>query len=198
MKSFTPARLRYAKLPVVSAKLRIAQLSNTVCFEGAQAFPAERWSSLKGFAPNVLVGAASELQRLVQRIDLQTVELPSLDHAVFVITEVGDKPLTDVLRVVFWQRFGVPVYELYMAPGGTLVASECEAQEGWHVEPEARFAMQHGELVLQAGQDGTLRTGLKRYLEPRACACGRTGLQILAPEDLWRSQASAPKLAAIA
>ena len=162
--------------------MRAAQLTAATWFDGVEAFPPERWATLAAYEPNVLIGPASALQRLVERIDLRTIQLSSVDHAIFVLTEVGDKPLTDVVRVVLWQRFGVPVYELFLDPQGALLASECEAQEGWHVEPGARFFVQKDELWVSSSADTAIRTGLSRFLETDPCACGRPGLRIVDPD----------------
>ncbi|MBV9085154.1 MAG: hypothetical protein JOZ62_20960 [Acidobacteriaceae bacterium] len=177
-----PHVLRHPKLPVPGcAKVRIAQLSATATFDGVGLFPPPRWKDLQAYAPNVLVGSAAELQRLVERMDLRTVDLTTVDHSIFIVTQLGDKPVTDVFRVVLWQRFGVPVFELYTDAAGTLLARECEAQDGWHVEPGVRFSAYKRQLVLHAG-DTAIRTGLTRYLENQPCPCGRSGLRIMAIE----------------
>jgi phenylacetate-coenzyme A ligase PaaK-like adenylate-forming protein len=198
MTRFTPSRFRQSKLPVIqTSKLRAAQLTAAASFEGADAFPPERWRDLKTFAPNVLIGPASALQRLMERMDLPTLELTSVDHAVFVLTEVGDKPVSDSTRAVLWQHFGVPVYELYLDSRGVLLASECEAQDGWHVESGARFFLQNRELMVQSTPGGPVRTGLVRFLESARCACGRSGTRILDPE-LHVDEEALPFLAATA
>ncbi len=198
MTRFTPSRFRQSKLPIIqTSKLRTAQLTAAASFEGAEAFPPERWRDLKTFAPNILIGPASALQRLMERMDLLTLELTSVDHAVFVLTEVGDKPVTDLTRVVLWQHFGVPVYELYLDSRGVLLASECEAQDGWHVESGARFFLRDRELMVQSAPGGPVRTGLTRFLESAPCACGRSGTRILDPE-LHAEEEALPFLAATA
>jgi hypothetical protein len=198
MTRFTPSRFRHSKLPILgTSKIRAAQLTTAVSFDGVEAFPPERWRDLKTYGPNVLIGAASVLQRLAERMDLLTLELTSVDHAIFVLTEIGDKPVTDSMRVVLWQHFGVPVYELYLDAKGALLASECEAQDGWHVEAGARFFVRNGELMVQHSQDGFSRTGLSHLLTSTPCACGRTGMRVLDPEMHAEDEAQ-PFLAATA
>lgn len=172
---------RLLKLPVLqTGSLKVAELSARCLFGGAQAFPAARWQEMSEFGPNVIAGAGAELQRLMERIDLGTLDLPTLDHAIFVLTELGDKPLSDATRVTLWQRFGVPVYELYLGPNRQMLAHECEALEGWHVEPGAQFFLRAGHLALQT--PGALYpTGLKSTLETTPCPCGRPGMRIVAP-----------------
>jgi hypothetical protein len=174
-----PGRKRRLKLPVIDSRgLRIAQIGHQAFFDEARPFPAARWHELAQFAPNVLIGSASELRRVMERVDLQTVDLSSVDHAVFAITELGDKPLGDVLRVVLWQRLGVPVYELYIGPDRNLLAAQCEAQDGWHVQPCARFTSEGGQLFYSS-RGGEVSTGLEGDLVFATCGCGRPGARIL-------------------
>ncbi len=191
-------RFRACRLPLLGKdRLRIAQLTAAHAFESAELFPPQRWRKLEAYSPNILIGSTADLQRLVERVDLHTVRLTSLDHSIYVLTEVGDKPLTDVVRVVLWQRFGVPVYELYTDGRGSLLAFECEAHEGWHVEPNSHLAARNGELVWQSTVGNPVRTGLPRHLVMEACACGRAGARMVeSTSDLADNQR--PVLAAIA
>lgn len=185
---------RQIALPILNTHaLRIAELSGRNVFADARGFAPSQWHELAVFGPNVVAGSSSELQRLIERIDLRTVDLPSLDHAIFVVTELGDKPLTDALRVVLWQRFGVPVYEMYVAPDRRLLAHECEALDGWHVDNAAEFFVQKGQLALQTSND-LFATGLTTRLETAPCPCGRPGPRIVPPF----ATARAPKLVASA
>lgn len=110
---------------------------------------------------------------------MHTLDLSGVDHAIFVLTECGDKPLTDVLRVVLWQTFGVPVYELLIGTGGVLLASECEVHEGWHAESPAAFSLIDGELVVEMPGRNAVRTSWTAYLEEEPCSCGRPGVRIM-------------------
>lgn len=166
------------RLPFPAASnLRVAQVAGASFFSGVETFWAQRWDELESFRPQVLAGPASDLQRLAERVQLHTIDLRDVDRAIFVLTECGDKPLTDVLRVVLWQTFGVPVYELFMGEG-LLLASECEIHEGWHVEPPAAFSVVSNELVIDTPGRYRLRTGLIGHLEEELCPCGRPGLRV--------------------
>src|ERR1700761_2758956 len=137
------------KLPLLAAaNLRIAQLGKRADFDSVRVFRPGEWTSIEAYRPRVLTGTAADLQELAERVELNVIELSSVDHAIFVLTRCGDEPLTDVLRVALWQTFGVPVYELFMSPEGALAAWECEAHEGWHVEPSVTFSVVNEELVL--------------------------------------------------
>jgi hypothetical protein len=192
---FNLDRFRTCRLPVTgNSKLRVAQLTAGFSFDSAELFLPDRWKCLQASAPNVLIGSAADLQRLVERIDIGTIEVDTLDHSIYVLTAVGDRPLTDVLRVVLWQRFGVPIFELYTYECGVL-AYECEAHEGWHIEAGSRLRVVAGELVLGLNGDGSVRTGLNREIDSQPCACGRSGTRIVESLDQWRDR---PFLAAIA
>ena len=189
---FKPSALPLAGNP----KLRVAQLTGSVHFQSSEVFPATRWHELQAYAPNVLVGSASDLRRLVERIDLGTVVLTSVDHSIYVVTEVGDKPLDDVLRVVLWQRFGVPVFEVYTDGLGAVLAHECEAQEGWHVTPGTRAFVDNGELIVYSSSRA-IRTGLFSYFNDNSCVCGREGMRVMQVPQ-FAENVEAPALAATA
>lgn len=166
------------KLPLPAAtNLRIAQVGIAPWFDGVKAFAPGAWKDIEAFRPRVMAGSASDLQEIVQQTQLGLIELWSVDHAVFVLTSCGDRPLTDVLRVVLWQSFGVPVYELLIGPRGVLLASECEAHDGLHIEPGATFSRVDDELVLQSSR--RVRTGFSGRLESERCACAREGMRLL-------------------
>jgi hypothetical protein len=64
-------------------------------------------------------------------------------------------------RNYIWETFGMPVFEYLLDASGRIVARECEAHEGLHIERELGF-----EEVESTD-------------EP--CACGRAGSRILRP-----------------
>jgi hypothetical protein len=177
------------KLPFPTApKLRLAQLSRGPRFESVEPFKPKRWVELESYRPRVLIGRAADLQRLGEHVELGMIELESVDHAIVVLTYYGSQPITDVLRVMLWQRFGVPIYELYLGPDESLLASECAAHEGWHLEPGTQLAMLDDELILDSEGNYGLRTGLTGSLESTPCACGRAGERLLDVEAVSRQE----------
>lgn len=178
-------RTRYCELPFPAGPdLRVAQITATTHFDRVSAFPPDQWHELETYRPQVLVGPAPELQKFIEWVKLGVVDFKSIDHAIFVLIECGDKPLSDMSRVVLWQTFGVPVYELFVGAGGVLLASECEAHEGWHVQPYASFSLSDEELVVKALSQKTHRTGLLGSIETAGCPCGRPGTRVLGIEAL--------------
>lgn len=152
----------------VTEKLRVVQVGHGRLFEGA-----ERISSKDA---NVLVGPASELKALAETCDLR------IDHAIFVFTRPGDRPLNDVLRVTLWQNFGVPVFELLIDENQNIYAAECEAHEGLHLVGGTIAVLQGGELVLASGRGKKIHTGFSAVLEHSECACGSAAPRIVALE----------------
>lgn len=172
--------VRAPRLPFPGAvKLRAAQIAPISSFDRVVAFAPERWQDLQSFRPQVLVGRQADLLRLAAAVELGTVDTSSVDHAVFVLTECGDQPISDVSRVVLWQTFGVPVYELLIGKRGALLASECEAHQGWHVEPNTKFFVSDGKLHAHAGSQHVEATGLPGYLETANCPCSRPSARVM-------------------
>lgn len=191
-------RTPHCELPFPAAPdLRVAQITATSHFDRVSAFPPDRWQELETYRPQVLVGPAQQLQKFIEWVKLELVDLKSIDHAIFVLIECGDRPFSDMSRVVLWQTFGVPVYELFVGVGGVLLASECEAHEGWHVQPYARFSLSDEELVVNALNQKTQRTGLLGSIETTGCPCGRPGARVMGIESL-RSKTAWYELAATA
>ena len=168
------------KLPFPSApNLRVAQLGNHATFDSVQAFPPDRWADLEMYRPRVLVGSAPHLKRLAERIQRRAIELSSVDHAIFALTECGHKPINDVFRVTLWQTFGVPVYELFIGDTGNLLASECELHEGWHAEPNTAFSLINDQLMIDTPARNRIVTGLTGDIQHAVCPCGRTSARVL-------------------
>jgi hypothetical protein len=158
--------------------LRAAQVSAGKLFDRVECFPPERWRELEGFGPRILVGHSAELQSFAEHVKGCGIEFPSLDRAIFVATQFPDKPLDDVVRLVLWKTFGVPIYEVYIAPDGSPLCYECEAHEGWHAQEGIRLSAYRGELVL-FDQRRRLHTGLMGEIEGSRCPCGRPGARVI-------------------
>jgi hypothetical protein len=168
------------RLPLIpDACDRIAQISLPgVLFERASYLPLDDLKGLSEFRPQVLVGSSAHLLQLARMVNSEERPFPKLDSAVFVITDFRDAPLSDGDRNALWNAFFVPVYEVVLSDDGALVASGCEAQEGWHVEQGVRFSRVNDQLWYsrRGRQTGT---GLVGQIEDETCACGRPGQRIL-------------------
>jgi hypothetical protein len=182
-----------------SGKLpRMAQITPGALQFEATYFAAERWDELETFCPETLVGAGADLQWLAEKVRCDEVVLRSVNSTIFVLTSIGDAPADDMLRVVLWQTFGVPVYELFLGADGMVLAGECEAHEGWHVEEGCHFYLSNrDELIIDLRHIKGIRTGLTAVVEREPCVCGRRGVRLLEPKPRRPGKSRLP-LAAIA
>jgi hypothetical protein len=80
--------------------------------------------------------------------------IPSLNHALIVLERPSWPRLTEADRNAFWRAFRVPVFEQIIGPTGQLLAGECEAHEGLHIEARGLRLTQ-------------------KMVDSRPCACGR-------------------------
>lgn len=178
---FRPRNRAHRKLPFpATPQQRIAQISATSKpFDLAQSFPRDRWGDLENFEPHVLVGSTSDLLGLNRHCEAGEIKLTSVDHAIFVLTQCGHNALTDVQRVSLWQAFGVPLFELFLSSHGKLLASECEAHEGWHIEPGNQFSLVQGKLMLEEALQSGIQTGLTAEFDDTLCPCGREGRRLV-------------------
>jgi hypothetical protein len=154
--------------------LRTALLGDVGCFDVAT-YPEIRWRQLSAFAPQILAGMTQDLQTFADGVFRGVWNVPSLDTALFNLTGVGDHPLTLPQRDRLWRAFHVPVYEVLFDEHAGLLASECEAHEGWHIRhTQLRFDMQGGAILFRKNGvfASPLITGLTADGLDGVCACG--------------------------
>ncbi|MBV8550903.1 MAG: hypothetical protein JOY54_06355 [Acidobacteriaceae bacterium] len=185
------------KLPFrVTPKVRIAEISAIPTVEMARGFSYEQWTELPLYRPSVLAGTTSELKLLVEEIERKKLDLSCVDRGITVLTYSCSPLLDDIFRVLLWQTFGVPVYELLVGPNRTLIAAECEAHEGWHVRPSADVSFVDGELMCTFRSCPPVQTGWLGRLEIEPCACGRGSARLM--DLVFPMQQTRRKLAATA
>lgn len=176
---FRAGKAEQNKLPFgLSPNVRLAQISGLPVIDRVRTFASQEWPLMEAFRPGVLIGHAAALKSLLEQMQDGRLDLSSIDHAVFVLTSCSERPVNDTLRVFFWQSFGVPVYELVTAADGSLLAADCEAQEGWHVQPGVRAHLLLGELVFETSDAKKLHSGLSAELISEPCPCGRSEVKI--------------------
>ena len=112
-------------------------------------FP-QGWSEeVLKFAPAAVAASREQLLGLAA-MD----QPPSFTHAIVALESVGDPMLSAVERQRLWRVFRVPVFEQIVGPWGEVLAAECEAHDGLHIEVPGLPWHGYG-------------------LELAACACGR-------------------------
>jgi len=107
---------------------------------------------------------------------LMRTKVPALTHALIVLARPGDALLTGSQREKLWTAFRVPVFQQIVNGCGTLLAAECEAHDGLHIESSQVAA-------------------IGAPLDRTACGCGRTTprLKIMeqpAPIPIWAAAAA--------
>jgi hypothetical protein len=164
----------------VNPKMRLAQISDVApTFGNLRPLLPESSADLQGFRPNMIVGLSADLQHLAVQVSRGLIDLSSVDHAVIALTRCGMAPLTDVARVVLWQTFGVPVFEIFTGFDHFILAYECELHEGWHLAPHVSLAECAGELMLQAPGVVGLHTALTGFITMDRCPCGRKSPRLM-------------------
>jgi hypothetical protein len=138
------------RIAVLAAGFRSS--GNTRVFENG-------WSPVvAGFAPAAIAATPAQLHALL------STPIPSLRNAVIALVRPGEPRLSEEDRELFWRAFLVPVFEQRIDESGCLLAAECEAHDGLHLEAPG-LAPREGEV-----------------LEIAPCGCGRTTPRLIAPE----------------
>ena len=108
------------------------------------------------FAPSAIAAAPAQLYALL------TTPIPTLRNAIIALVRPGEPRLSADDRERLWQSFRVPVFEQRIDASGALLAAECEAHNGLHIESP--------NLLPQSGE----------VLETTPCGCSRTTPRLIA------------------
>ena len=132
--------------------------------DAARVFAAGWSEEAVKFAPQAMAGTREQLLALTENKALR------LTHAVIALARAGETLLTNAERDLLWRRFGVPVFEQIVGDSGEVLAAECEAHDGLHVDGSHEWT---------------------RYkVEPAACACGKSTPRLIALEPATFAAAS--------
>jgi hypothetical protein len=108
------------------------------------------------FAPAAVAGTPAQLVALPP--------IPSLKNALIALVRSNEPGLSEEDRARLWRVFRVPVFEQRIDESCNLIAFECEAHDGLHIESPVA-APREGEVV-----------------EAAPCGCGRTSARLITPE----------------
>jgi hypothetical protein len=100
-------------------------------------FPEGWTDDVARFVPQSIAGQAGQFEALVG------IARPT--HALIVMRREWEPGLSAAARQRFWRAFRVPLFEQILAEDGTLLAAECEAHCGLHIESN-RFAAGDHEI----------------------------------------------------
>ena len=149
-------------------------------------FPDYRAPRLATFKPASIAGSVDTLRALAWSMESGYIWIPKLKHSVVAFTGILEGPISAEDVDLFWKVFGVPVFEQFYGFGGELIASECEAHQGLHVNRYAAVFENggHGDLLVSlignpAQRVFRLVSGLSGQVETSRCACGHEGPRLV-------------------
>jgi hypothetical protein len=155
---------------------------------GVRVFWEAHLSSLLRFCPDTLAGPVSELRRLAEAAEDRAKRVPRPSQSVIAFSVLPQALLTEAVREQFWRVFQVPVFGQVLSPSLALLAWECEAHEGYHVQTDGAIfeSISVGgepELLVTSLVDRRrpvlrLATGLAGRLDRSACGCGLAGVRL--------------------
>jgi hypothetical protein len=132
--------------------------------DAARVFAAGWSEEAVKFAPQAIAGSREQLLALAENKSLR------LTHAMIGLARPGEVLLTTAERDLLWRRFGVPIFEQIIGESGEVLAAECQAHDGLHVEGSHEWT---------------------RYkIEQAPCACGKSTPRLIALERATFAAAS--------
>lgn len=140
--------------------------------------------------PESIAGPLDTLRALARGIESGNLWIPKLRHSVVAFAGLLEGPISEEDLDLFWNVFKVPVHEQFYGFGGELLAWECEAHQGLHINSKNAVFEEGSRAELLVSLIGNpyqpvfrLVSGLSGKLVDERCACGRTGPRIV---DLMR------------
>jgi hypothetical protein len=141
------------------------------------------------FAPHTLAGPIDLVRALANAIENRAVEVPPFQNAIIAFTGILEGTLTEEDRDRFWRLFEVPVFEQFRGFAGELLAWECEAHQGLHIQEDAAIFETDaaGDLLVSFLNNPRypvlrLATGLRAQIQQESCPCGSSVPRLLTLE----------------
>lgn len=140
------------------------------CFRAGgniRVFPQGWCEAAAAFQPATIAGSKEQLTALLDAPP------SSVTHALICLLRPSENLITEAERAQFWRVFGVPLFEQIVDPSGCVIAWECEAHDGLHVDSD--------EIELE---------GYRLDISP--CGCGKKTprLQVVAQPELEQAAAA--------
>ncbi|MCC6391706.1 MAG: hypothetical protein IT167_13995 [Bryobacterales bacterium] len=147
---------------------------------------------LEEFAPESLAGPASRLRSLAEAVMEGRMKVGSLRSAVIAFTGLRHGCLRQEDRDLLWKAFQAPVFEQFRGFSQELLAWECEAHDGLHIQGDnAIFEMapRDSELLLtclSCPEYTLLRVGteMTARVVKRPCGCGEASPRLMGLRSL--------------
>lgn len=174
-----------------SFRSRVARAAAQPDTERVETVP-NGWRRRLGFRPQAIAGPFGALKRLACDVRSGRVSVARTVCRVIVHSPVDHELLRETDREFLWQALGFPVFEQVRGFDGELLAWECEAHAGLHVNAECALveAAAGGEELLITSLAGVrypilrLRTGLVAQRTQSLCACGEKSGRLIPPHSL--------------
>lgn len=154
-----------------------------------QIFQPRDWTGIRRFGPYALAGPVGALRSLAENPQARSLLSPFPSHSILALLTFRQAGVSEETRGLLWRAFGVPLYAQILSAARHLMAWECEAHEGFHVDEEnAVFELDSSgsvpELIVTSLADLSfpvlrVATGLTARIERSRCACGLFGLRLL-------------------
>jgi hypothetical protein len=156
---------------------------------GVRVFAGTELDGIASYTPDALAGPVSVLRSLAEAVEDHSVHLSRLRHSILAFSILRHAFLSEEARDLFWRVFQVPVFGQILSSGGEVLAWECEAHEGYHVNTRHAIVETVGggsEPALLVTSLVDLRrpvlrmdTALTATMEHSTCGCGLAGLRLL-------------------
>lgn len=156
---------------------------------------------LKWFPPDVLAGPARCLRRMAEAIHNRRRDPLHVNLALVAWIGPDYGFLSEATRELLWRTFQVPVFAQLVGPGREVLAWECEAHDGLHLEASRGVCeFSSGELLVTSlvslrRPALRLRTGLTAAVAEEPCPCGVSSPRLV---ELRRWVSSATRAATAA
>ncbi len=143
---------------------------------------------LRRCRPQALAGPVVALQQIARLALDKELGWSALDYGILAFTGIGLPPLEPAGRDLLWAAFQAPVFQQFRDETGRLLAAECEARHGLHIDTDAAVfhlsPSPHSELLVSPRSNPATpvalrRTGLSATISRRGCPCGRPGPLLL-------------------
>jgi hypothetical protein len=153
--------------------------------KGLTVLSASQWQRLHLSRVKLLAATPPVLRQVVACVECSLLAMPRLSDAIVVFNTVEQGILQSGEREMLWRCFGLPVYEQWLGLEGELLAWECEAHQGLHVNESAlEWELRGGQilassLVARRCVTRNLETGWAAEVDTRPCLCSETSPRFL-------------------
>jgi len=155
-------------------------------------FPYVTHEELEEYAPDALAGPAARLCGLAEAVMEGRMKVEPLRSAVIAFTGLRHGCLKQEDRDLLWKAFQAPVFEQFRGFSQELLAWECEAHDGLHIQGDnAIFEMaeRDGELLLtclNCPEYSLLRMGTEMAgrIVKTPCGCGEASPRLMGVRSL--------------